>query len=73
MDQKTTVTAGAAIPSVTIDEAAVRAHVMRQPHIEGVISTRGLEEGIPHPQNNFSLSASYYLYVKGFGVRSTRR
>jgi hypothetical protein len=46
MDQKTTVTARTAIPNVTIDEAAVPAHVMRPPHVECVISSRGLEEGI---------------------------
>jgi len=67
MDQKTTVKVRGTIPNLTIDEAAVRAHVMRPPHIEGVISSRGLEEGILHPQVRFSPAPSYYLDVKGFG------
>ena len=67
MDEKTTVAERTAIPNVTIDERAVRAHVIRPAHTENVISSRGLEEGVPQPRLTFSPAPSYYLDVKGFG------
>jgi len=57
----------AGIHNLTINEAALKAHVMQPPHVVGVISSRGLEEGTPHPVVTFPSAPSYHFDVKGFG------
>jgi|SRR5215831_5887900 len=61
-----TTTQLAGIRNVSIDEAAVRAHVMRPAHTEGVISSRGLEDET-RPVATFSPAANYHFEVKEFG------
>ena len=54
---------------VTLDEAAVRGHVIRPTHVQEVVSSRGLEEGIAHIKSPLPASAvfPYYFDVDGFG------
>src|SRR5215471_9007689 len=61
---------GIALPGIrhlTIDEAALRTHVMQPPHLVGVTSSTGLQEGIPHPEFKFPKAPTYHFDVDGFG------
>jgi len=53
--------------TLPIDEAAMRAHVMRPSHTEGVTSSTGPQEGTPYPKLRFRSVSDYYFDVKGFG------
>jgi CubicO group peptidase (beta-lactamase class C family) len=57
------------IRGVKIDEAAVQAHVIRPSHVVDVLSSKGLEEGIPYPEFAFPISGTfpYDFDLDGFG------
>jgi CubicO group peptidase (beta-lactamase class C family) len=67
MDQNATAMALAGIHNLMIKEAPLRAHVMRPPHVVGVISSTGLHEGTPCPEFKFLKAPSYLFDVDGFG------
>ncbi len=69
MAQNQTVTAMdlSGIRNLTINEAALRAHVTRPPNVVGVISSTGLHEGTPHLEFKFPQAPSYHFDVDGFG------
>jgi CubicO group peptidase (beta-lactamase class C family) len=52
-----------------VDEAALRAHSIRPSHVRDVISSKGLEEGIPYPEFAFPVSGTfpYDFDIDGFG------
>ena len=54
------------IKGVTVNEAAIRTHVMRPPHVIGVVSDRG-REGVPIVENlPPKPGVSYELNIQGF-------
>ena len=57
------------VRGLTVNEAAVRGHVIRPSHVQEVVSSRGLEEGIAHIESPFPASAvfPYFFDVDGFG------
>ena len=55
------------IQGLTIREEDVRAHVIRPPHVENIVSSRGLEEGITEFKFKFPPAPVYHLDVNGFG------
>jgi len=60
------------VQNVTIDEAALREHVIRPPHVEGVVSSMGPQEGTTALREfeEFEFPQArgiYYLDVDGFG------
>jgi CubicO group peptidase (beta-lactamase class C family) len=57
----------AGIQNITIDEAAARQHVISPPHVVGVISSKGLEEGAVLASPKLPPAISYHLDVGGFG------
>jgi CubicO group peptidase (beta-lactamase class C family) len=67
MHQKPPVTLSG-VRELTIDEDALRAHVMRPAHGVGVISSRGLHEGTPFPAVQFPYAPSNHLDVEGFAL-----
>lgn len=67
MDPKATATALAGVHNLTIQEAALLAHVMRPPHVVGIISSKGLQEGTPFPEAKGTVTPSPQFDVKGFG------
>ena len=54
------------VVGITIDQAALQAHEMRPPNLDGVTSSRGPEEGVPHPGIKAGLFLGAYLDVKAF-------
>jgi hypothetical protein len=69
MDQViTTQSALAGIGGLSIDETAVRAHVMRPPHVVGVVSSKGREEGTPVMELHRPMSSTAHFDVAGFGT-----
>ena len=67
MAQTTTASLFANINSATIDEAAALAHVLRPEHVVNVISSKGLQEGTPHPTALFRAGVGATFDVGGFG------
>src|SRR2546423_10476253 len=67
MEQKATAMALAGVHNLTVHESALRAHVMAPPHVEKVVSSKGLHEGEPHLKIHFKKAPSYHFDVKGFG------
>lgn len=57
------------IHGITIDKAALHAHAIRPSHVRDVVSSKGLEEGIPHPEFAFPISGAfpYDFDIDGFG------
>jgi CubicO group peptidase (beta-lactamase class C family) len=55
------------IHGLTVREDQIRAHVIRPPHIEGIHSSRGLEEGIVDFKLKFPAAPVYHFDVDGFG------
>ncbi len=55
------------IHNLPINEAALQTHVMRPPHVVGVISSRGLHDGTPYPEIKFPIALVYHFDVDGFG------
>jgi CubicO group peptidase (beta-lactamase class C family) len=57
------------IRGMTIDEVAVQAHAIRPSHVVDVVSSKGLEEGVPYPEFPFPISGTfpYDFDVDGFG------
>jgi CubicO group peptidase (beta-lactamase class C family) len=66
---QTLTSALADVRGVKVDEASVRAHVIRPSHIQDVVSSRGLEEGKAHILFPFPPSTifPYVFDVDGFG------
>ncbi len=67
MTQHATVMALAGVHNLTIDEEALRAHILRPRHVKGVISSRGPQEGTPQLRVPIPEGPSYHLDVDGFG------
>ena len=67
--EHTLTSALADVRGVKLDEAAVRGHVIRPSHVQEVVSSRGLEEGIAHIESPFPASTvfPYDFDVDGFG------
>lgn len=63
---KQTLSPLAAVRNLNIDEAAAKAHVIRPPHVVGIISSKGREEGQPEIKISLPLGQLYHLDVKGF-------
>jgi hypothetical protein len=57
----------AEIRGMTVREEDVRAHVMRPPHVEGIVSSKGLEEGIKEFKLKFPAAPLYHFDVNAFG------
>jgi hypothetical protein len=66
MDQKPPPLVLAGVQNLSIDEAALHAHVMRPAYGVGVISSRGRHEGTPFPAVQFPHALSYQVDVEGF-------
>jgi CubicO group peptidase (beta-lactamase class C family) len=54
------------VPAQKVDEAAALVHVIRPSNVVGVISSKGLEDGIPIPDIKFP-AATYQFDVNNFG------
>src|SRR2546430_11472496 len=69
MNSEFTVSALADIRNLNIDEAHVRAHVIRPRHVLGIVSSKGLEDivGRPEFQFTFAFDALYRFHTAGFG------
>jgi hypothetical protein len=65
--EHTIASALADIRGVKIDKTAMRAHAMRPSHVLDVVSSKGLEEGTPHPEFAFPITGTfpYYFDVDG--------
>lgn len=57
----------AEIRGLSIHEDAVRAHVIRPPQVENIVSSRGLEQGITRFKLDLPHSTLYRVDVNGFG------
>lgn len=57
----------AQVHGLTLDESAARAHVIRPPHIENIVSSKGLQEGKPEIEFKGPVAAAYHFDVDGFG------
>ncbi|MDQ1472981.1 MAG: hypothetical protein QOJ99_4461 [Bryobacterales bacterium] len=66
MDTKAATTALTDVHNVTVTEAALRAHVIRPAHTEGIISSKGLEEG-ERQIFHFPPAPAWHFDVNGFG------
>ena len=55
------------IHGISIREEDVRAHVIRPPHVQNIVSSRGLEEGIREFKFKFPPAPVYHFDVDGFG------
>ncbi len=69
MDLKATATATAlqGVHNLSIDQTAMQAHVINPPHLQGVVSSRGLLEGNAQLEFHLPPGPQYHLDVKGFG------
>jgi hypothetical protein len=67
MDLRSNISALADIRNVRIDEAAVRAHVMRPQHAIGIISSTGREVAVPQFEFKLRSDWFYVFDVEGFG------
>src|SRR5215468_12495620 len=68
MDPKTTPLAFSDLRTINVDQAVLRAHVMRPAHVIDVISDP-FRAGIQRPQFSFTFTpgALYHLDITGFG------
>jgi CubicO group peptidase (beta-lactamase class C family) len=57
----------AQVHGLTLDESAARAHVIRPPHTENIVSSKGLQEGKPEIAFKGPVAAAYHFDVDGFG------
>jgi CubicO group peptidase (beta-lactamase class C family) len=55
------------VHNVTIEEEALRAHVLRPPHVRGVVSSRGPQEGTPQPRVSIPKGPTHHFDVDAFG------
>jgi CubicO group peptidase (beta-lactamase class C family) len=55
------------VPAQKVDEAAALAHVIRPSNVVGVVSSKGLEDGIPIPELKFPAASTYQFDVDNFG------
>ncbi len=67
MTQTTPAITLAGIRDVAVDEAQLRTHVLLPPHLVGVASSRGPEEGTPIPVHTFAAAPAFHFDVDGFG------
>src|SRR2546430_12435013 len=67
MDLRSNISALADIRNVRIDEAAVRAHVMRPQHTIGIISSTGREVVVPQFEFKLRSDWFYVFDVESFG------
>src|SRR5437588_673185 len=66
METKAAGTGLASIKNVAVDEAALKAHVMRPQHVLNVVSSRGLHEGIAEPKIKFPPGPTFHFDGDGF-------
>ena len=55
------------IRGLTVSEEQIRAHVIRPAHVEGIHSSKGLEEGITDFKLKFPAGPAYHFDVNAFG------
>jgi CubicO group peptidase (beta-lactamase class C family) len=56
------------VRNVKVEEVALRAHALRPPHVDRVVSSRGLLEGTPHPRIRIPKGLIHHFDVDGFGT-----
>jgi len=67
--EPTLTSALAHVRGIKVDETAVRRHAIRPFHVQDVVSSRGLEEGIRHIESPFPIGTTfpYFFDLDGFG------